>query len=632
MRRVFLVGLLIGCALALLSGRAPGAEAPRPIELSLDASQAPRRLLKSHLVIPAKPGALTLYYPRWIPGEHGPTGPIADLSGLQVSAGGKPLDWKRDDVDLHAFHVTVPEGADAVEVRLEYLAPTARALGTAAASMTARLAVLNWHHVVLYPKGQPVREIAVRANLRLPEGWKLGTALPIEQNIDALVRFKAVSLETLIDSPVLCGQHLKEVPLGPDKGPPHYLVLACDSAAGLAISDELKDHYSRLVAEAGALFGARHYRAYRFLVAMSDKIAHFALEHHEASDNRVPERFLLDGVYRKLWTAWVLPHEYVHSWNGKYRRPKGLTLDDYQKPQRTRLLWVYEGLTQYLGYVLAARSGLYTKALSLDNLARVVDDARNTGGRTWRPLEDATATAPHLYWARDDWGLRRRKAGDFYDEGALLWLDADTLIRQKTAGKKSLDDFCRAFYGGKDGPPEVRPYTLDELLKALNGVLEHDWKAFLERHLKGKGKEPVVDGLERAGWKVAYRDRRSTLLEARENEDKVVDLTSSVGVLLKDDGTILDVAPGKAADRAGVGPGMKLVAVNGRRWSTERLRQAVAATRTGKAGVRLLLENGDFFKTYALDYAGGERYPHLERAGKADLLADIFRPRTGKAR
>jgi predicted metalloprotease with PDZ domain len=438
-----------------------------------------------------------------------------------------------------------------------------------------------------------------------------------------------VSLEELADSPVLCGAYFKEVPLGPAEGPPHYLVLACDSAAGLELAPALKAQYERLVAEAGKLFGARHYRSYRFLVTLSDHVRPTGIEHHECSDNRVPERMLIDDAYRKQWTAWLLAHEYAHSWNGKYRRPEGLATADFQQPMKTRLLWVYEGLTEYLGFVLAARSGLYTPELSRENLAVIADWARNQRGRTWRPLEDTAAAAPHLYSARTDWGSRRRGV-DFYDEGALLWLDADTLIREKTGSKKSLDDFCRAFHGGKDGPPEVKPYSFDDIVRTLDGVVAHDWKTFLETRLTATSADPPLDGLARGGWKVVYRDKPGELLKAREGEDKTVDLTAALGLLLKEDGTVVDVVPDKPADKAGVAPGMKLVAVNGRRLSVKGLRQAVAATRRGEK-LRLLVENGDYFETRPLDYAGGERYPYLERdAGRPDLLADIFRAGAGK--
>jgi predicted metalloprotease with PDZ domain len=617
-------------ALLVLAVSTRAAEPIRPIEMNFDATEAPRKLLHSRLVIPAAPGPLTLYYPKWIQGEHQPSGPINDLSGLKIRAGGKPIAWRRDEEDLYAFHCTVPDGADAVEVTLDYLVPEAKEGYTAGPSTTAKLAILNWHLVLLYPKGPSVHDQPIRASLTLPKDWQAGTALPVESTKGTLIQYKTVSLETLADSPVLCGQHFKEIPLGPAEGPPHFLVLACDSAAGLQITDELKGHYQRLVAEAGALFGARHYRSYRFLVTMSDHVRPTGIEHHECSDNRVPERFLVDDTYRKLWTAWLLSHEYTHSWNGKYRRPDGLATPDFQQPMRTKLLWVYEGLTEYLGFVLAGRSGLYTPELTRDNLAQVAEWSKNQVGRSWRPLEDTATAAPHLYSARSEWSTRRRGV-DFYDEGALLWLDADTLIREKTDGKKSLDDFCKAFYGGKDGPPEVKPYTFDDVVQTLNSVVEHDWKGFLTKRLRETSPEPPLDGVTRGGWKLVYKETATDLQRAREGEDKMMDLSTSLGLFLKDDGKVVDVVPGKAADKAGISAGMKLLAVNGRRWSAERLREAVAATKNGRGKLELLLENADFFHTFALDYADGEKYAHLERdTKKPDLLNEIFRGKTGK--
>jgi predicted metalloprotease with PDZ domain len=608
--------------LAVLTGRAAD---PRPIEISVDLTDAPRRLFRAKLVIPAEPGPITLEYPKWIPGEHQPSGPIIDLSGLKFRAGGKVIPWTRDDVDLYAFHLTVPEGAGSLDAELEYLVPGEKGGYGAGPASTAKLAILNWYLVTLYPKGKPAHDILVRANLTLPSGWQAGTALPIESKADNKIQYKTAPLDTFVDSPALCGIHFKEVPIGPKDGPPHFLTMACDSAAGLALSDEVKGQYDRLVVEAGELFGARHYRSYRFLMAMTDQFGHNAIEHHESSDNRLPERMLIDDVNRKTASAWVLAHEYVHSWNGKFRRPAGMVTPSLQEPHKTRLLWVYEGLTEYLGYVLAARSGLYTKDLSRDNLARIAAWAKTQVGRTWRPLEDTAAAAPHLYTAPREWEARRRGV-DFYDEGALLWLDADTLIREKTDGKKSLDDFCKAFYGGPSGAPEVKPYTFEDVVAALNGVVEYDWKGFLEKRLTSTDPEPPVDGITRGGWKLVYGKERSELQKAVEGESKTMDLTTSLGLMITDSGLVIDVVPNSAADRAGLGPHMKVLAVNDRKFAPDGLREAVAATAGGKEKVALIVENGEFVKTYPLDYAGGERYPRLEReAGTPDRIGEIFK-------
>jgi predicted metalloprotease with PDZ domain len=616
------------CVAIFLIAAFPGRAAdPRPIEISVDLTDAPRRLFRAKLVIPAEPGPITLYYPKWIPGEHQPSGPIIDLSGLKFRAGGKVIPWTRDDVDLFAFHMTVPEGAGSLDAELEYLVPGERGGFGAGPASTAKLAIVNWYLVTLYPKGKSPHDIPVRANLTLPPGWQAGTALPIESKTDNTIQYKAAPLDTFVDSPALCGLHFKEVPIGPKDGPPHFLTMACDSAAGLALSDEVKGQYDRLVVEAGALFGARHYRSYRFLMAMTDQFGHNAIEHHESSDNRLPERMLIDDVNRKTAAAWVLAHEYVHSWNGKYRRPAGMVTPSLQEPQKTRLLWVYEGLTEYLGYVLAARSGLYAQDVSHDNLARIAAWAKTQVGRTWRPLEDTAAAAPHLYMSRNEWSARRRGV-DFYDEGALLWLDADTLIREKTDGKKSLDDFCKAFYGGPSGPPEVKPYTFEDIVAALNGVVEYDWKGFLEKRLTSTDAEPPLDGITRGGWKLTYGKERTDLQKAAEGESKTMDLTTSLGLSIAEDGKVIDVVPKSAADRAGLGPHMKVLAVNDRRFNPDRLRETIAATDGGKEKVTLIVENGEFVKVYALDYTGGERYPRLEREpGVPDRIGEIFQAR-----
>ena len=484
--------------------------------------------------------------------------------------------------------------------------------------------------MTLYPleKNQHVRDIPVKASLKLPSGWQAGTALPIESVRGSFIQYKTVSLETVLDSPVLCGQYFREIPIGPKDGPPHFLTLACDSEAGLKVDDKSLTAYGKLVDEAGALFGTRHYRSYRFLVALTDQFGHNAIEHHECSDNRMPERMFLDEIQRKTSRVSTLPHEYVHSWNGKYRRPAGLSTANYQDPMKTRLLWVYEGLTEYYGFVLAVRSGLWANERAIDNWADVADWAANQKGRTWRPLED-TATANHLYASRNEWSSRRRGV-DFYDEGALIWLDADTLIREQTKGTKSLDDFCKAFFGGDNGAPQVKPYVFEDVVKGLNDVAQHDWKRFLERRLRATDAQAPLDGITRGGWKVVMTKEANEVRKASDEIHKSINLTSSIGLLLDSDGKVTDVAPDSAADKAGIGPHMKILAINGRRFSDERFAEAIAATEGGKTKLELLVENGDYFTTHALDYAGGAKNPHLQRdEAKPDLIDAIFKPRTG---
>ncbi len=623
-RPVRLIALSLALAACPTEGRGEQAAGARPIEIEVDASDAPRRLFHVRLAIPAVPGPLTLVYPKWIPGEHGPTGPLADIAGFKVSAGGKPVAWRRDELDLHAFHCEVPAPADTVEVALDYIAPPPGTEGFISAQSSAQVAVFHWNQMLVYPRGRTMREILLRAGLVLPEGWKFSTALPVASSSGRRTSFEPVTLETLVDSPVLAGAHLKEVPLGPADGPPHLLCLAADGDAALALPAELKATFDRLVAEAGALFGARHYRSYRFLLTLSDFTPPFFLEHHESSDNRAPERTLLDESLQKRW-LFVLAHEYAHSWNGKHRRPAELVRDDFQEAVSTRLLWVYEGLTEYLGCLLSARAGLWTADEFRDNLALSAEGLSNQKGRTWRPLEDTTRAAQVLYGARGDWAAWRRGV-DFYNEGLLLWLEADTVIRQETKGKKSLDDFCRRFHGGEGGKPSVKTFTLDELAATLGDVAPCDWKGFFASRVGAVAPEPPLGGIRRGGWKLAYDAAPSPFARLRESTDKSIDLGSSLGLVLKEDGGVGDVIPGKAADRGGIGPGMKLVAVNGRRWSAELLREAIAGTRSG-GKLDLLVENAGFFRTHSLDYAEGLKYVKLERdAGAPDLLSEVLKP------
>jgi predicted metalloprotease with PDZ domain len=596
------------CVLAILVMAAPApiwADEQRPIELSVDAREAPRRIYHARLVIPARPGALTLCYPKWLPGTHSPSGPISNLAEITIRAGGKSVPWQRDEVDAYLLHCRVPDGADKIDVGLTVLMSASGRW-----SPTPRLAAFNWNQVVLYPRGTPARRLPIRAQLRLPEGWKLGTALPIEKQDEAGTRFATASLETLIDSPVLCGEYFREIPIRTKSGPPHYVILAADGEAALDLSPGLKTGCDRLVGEAEALFGGRHYNSYRFLLALSDHLSFSGLEHHESSDNHGPERALLEAGGRDI-VGYLFAHEYVHSWCGKYRRPADMITADFNQPQRTRLLWVYEGLTDYLGYVLAGRAGLWTPQTCRDHLALVAETMRNQRGRSWRSLEDVAIAAHSLGQAPGDWTSRRRSTFDYYWEGVLLWLEVDMLIREKTGGKRSLDDFCRRFFGGNGGPI-VNSYTFADLSATLAEVAPYDWKSFLTRRVAATAEKAPLEGIRLAGWRLSYGPEPTGWSKTWAGMRKQIDLSSSLGLSFKPDGGVGDVIPQTPADKAGIAPGMKLLAVNGRRWSEPRLLDALkAAPTTGK--VELLLENGDLFRTFTLDYRDGPRFPRLER-------------------
>jgi predicted metalloprotease with PDZ domain len=617
--------LLPVVALCLLPLTAGAAQADgTPILLEVDAREAPRHLYHARLVLPAEPGPVTLYYPKWIPGTHGPSGPIADLAGLKMQAGGKVVPWKRDDVDVYAFHCTVPEGAHALEVELDLLAA---GRGSGFGTTTQHIAVVRWNEVLLYPKGKPIGAIDFQATLKLPDGWKLSTALPVQSQEGALTRFGRVSLETLVDSPVQAGAYHREVRLGPPGEPAHYLDLFCDSPAGLEITPKIQAHYERLITEAAALFGSRHYKSYRFLVTLSDKMPSHGLEHHESSDNGMPERAMVDEEAGKA-IAFILPHEYVHSWNGKYRRPAGLITPTYQEDNNTRLLWVYEGLTEYLGTVLTARSGLWTSAEARDYLAVTAEEMHNQRGRAWRPLEDTTLTAAMRAYDAGGWNAWRRSA-DEYDEGTLIWLEIDTRIRRLTDGRRSLDDFCRRFFGGEGGVVEVKPYTFEDVVAELNAVAPHDWQALLTRRLTQTATEAPTAGLSQGGWRLAFAEKPTAFEKVAQTLRKQIDLSPSIGLRLGKDGEIVDVIPGKAAYKAGLGPRMKVLAINTRRFSPEVLQEALAASKKPGQALELLVENGDIFRTYALDYHDGARHPRLERLpDRPDLLSKILAART----
>ena len=602
----------------------PGWSATPPtVTISVDASMAPRKIFHATLKIPASAGDLTLYYPKWIPGEHAADGPVVDLAGLKFRAGGTSLNWRRDLLDGFTIHVEVPAGVNEIDGELDFLAPATFESGfSAGSSATDKMAVISWNQVLLYPKGWKSDEINYSASLKLPAGWKFGTPLRVAGQSGNEIKFATVSLTTLVDSPVITGEFLKVVPLAQD--PLTEMDIAADSAAALEAPQEVWDHYKNLVEQANKMFGAHHYRDYHFLLSLSDHVAHFGLEHHESDDSRINERGLVDENPRKL-EAGLLPHEYVHSWNGKYRRPADLTTADYQQPMQDDLLWVYEGLTDYLGVVLTARSGLRTPDQERDGLALTAAGLDHTPGREWRNLQDTADAAPHLYFGPEAWHSWRRGV-DFYNEGTLTWLWADVIIRQQSKGKKTLDDFCKLFYGAPSTGPKVKTYSFDDVVSALNQIMAHDWRGFWTERLTNHGPGAPLGGIEGSGWKVVYEETPSEMESSGQGTFHFIDAIYSIGLNLRDDGGIEDTIEGMPAAKAGIGPGMKVVAVNGRRFSVDVLRDALKTGRNGDSPLELLVENTDYYKTYKLDYHGGERYPHLVRdEANPDLLSEILK-------
>jgi predicted metalloprotease with PDZ domain len=616
---VLLVFLVVSSGVSLLAA---------PIILKVDASEAARKIFYAEMTVPVSPGPYTLMYPKWLPGEHAPTGPITDLVGLKIFTGNRTLEWRRDSVELFAFHFTVPAGTTTVQVKFDFLSTPDTGGFTSGASATSELAVLSWNQVLLYPAGKKSDEVEFTPLLKLPAGWKYGTALTpsAETSRTDTVEFKTVSLTTLVDSPVIIGRNFRRFELTPGQTPAHYLEVVADNQESLNASPEWIASLRKLIKETHEVFGATHYRAYHFLMALSDRIAHFGLEHHESSGDQLRESFLIDAATNAN-SATLLPHEFFHSWNGKYRRPAGLATGDFETPMKGDLLWIYEGLTEYYGWVLAARSGLISPEQSLQAFAIAVAPLDNRAGREWRSLGDTAVAAQLLYEARSDWESLRRGV-DFYDEGALIWLEADTIIRKQTQNRKSLDDFCRAFHGGTSGPAEVKPYTLDEVVRSLNSVASYDWNGFFNDRVNRTGTSRApLGGPENGGYRLVYRDRPNEMQRTGEQLSRNVSVAYSIGLRLSQDGTVTDVLPEKAAAKAGLAPGMRVRMVNGREYSGQVLRDAIRET-AGGGTLELVAVNAKASLTYKLDYHEGEKYPVFERNGQPALLDDILKPRT----
>jgi len=621
--------LFAGCLVFSFMSTLAGAQS---MKLLVDLSDAPRNIYHSQITIPVKPGPLTLVYPKWIPGNHRPSGPIANVTGVKMEAGGRALDWQRDPVDMYAFHVEVPAGANELRVSLDTITDDGSA-GASGPAATTNVLDLNWNQVVLYPQGTSSDEVQVAASVSLPccYEWKFGTALPQTATLQAgghqAVNFSPVSLTTLIDSPLIAGAHYRKIELTkPGETPVHVIDMVSESDAGLAMTPADEAAYRKLVAETGALFGARHYLEYHFLLTLSDEAGHHGVEHHQSSDNSVGERTLIDADMH-LMEAGLLPHEFTHSWNGKYRRPAGLATRNYQDPMVGDLLWVYEGLTEYLGNALTARSGLWTPEQYREALAETAAMLDHRPGREWRPLEDTARSVQILRLQGPEWQSWRRGL-DYYPEGELIWLEVDTMIRQQSHGQKSLDDFCRLFHGGESGPPKVMPYTFDDVVHALNQVTPYDWAGFLNERVSSTAARAPLGGIERGGWRLVYNDQPNVFIHTGEKLRKFVNASYSLGFVVKEDGEFSDVIHGSPAYAAGIGPGMKLVAINGRAWSKEVLLDALRASKDSQHPIELLVENAKFFKNYSIAYHEGIRNPHLERIEGADVLGAILKPLT----
>jgi predicted metalloprotease with PDZ domain len=610
----------------------PPIQAPRDVRypgvmtLAVDATDLDHRIFRIRQSIPvAASGPMVLLYARWIPGHHSPSGEVHDFGGLKFTAGGKTVPWTRDTADVFAYHVNVPPGAKTLDVEAQFFSSTDTTQGPVV--MTQEMLRLNWYAAALYPAGYFTRRIDVDASVKLPPGWQFGTALESEQAAGDVTRFKTVPFDVLADSPLIAGKYFRKLDLDPGGRSRVTLNVMADSPELLETKPEIENAHRELIRQADKLYGARHYNHYDFLLAMSDRLASAGIEHHRSSDN---------GVASKYFATWdtsfisrdLLAHEYNHSWNGKYRRPADLWTPNFNVPMRDSLLWVYEGQTQYFGNVLAARAGFLNKDRALDSLALTAATYAVRVGRSWRNLQDTT-NDPIIAQRRQIPWLSWQRSEDYYSEGQLVWLDADTLIRERSGNKHSLDDFARAFFGVNDGDWGELTYTFNDVVATLNRVQPYDWATFLRTRLDENAPAAPLEGIRRGGYELVYVDTPTEFYKDAETRRKIVDLTFSIGAIIDNTNKVTGVLWDSPAFKAGLTVASEVVAINGVAYDADRLRSVVKASGAGSKPIELLIKQGDTYRTLKIDYQGGARYPRLQRVeGKPALLDDIISPRS----
>lgn len=625
--RSLLAGVMLLClvlpALAQSSRPFPGV-----IALNVDVSDVQRRILRVVETIPAAAGRFELFYPQWVPGNHAPRGPLEQLAGLRFRVDGRELNWQRDPLNPYHFTVILPAGTRQLQVDFQLASPQTSEQGRVLVGPDAM--VLQWNQVLLYPAGYRARDVTVQATLQLPVGWKYATALRPDAQLSAAgadrITFVAEALEQLVDSPVVAGRLLRQYDLAPGSSVPVTMNLLAEDAGDLAVTEVQLDLHRRMVRETQAALGPPRFDRYDFLVALTDQLGSIGTEHHRSSENTLPPAYFRSWDQR-LDDHYQLAHEFTHSWNGKYRRPARLWTPHYNTPMQDDLLWVYEGLTQYYGYVIAARSGLWVADFAREELAQVAATYdRRRPGRDWRPLEDTTYM-PVISARRPQPWTGWQRGEDYYVEGALLWLDVDMRIRELSRGARTLDDFSRAFFAAQATEGWVSLYELQDVVRGLDAVASMDWYAFLRTRV-ATTRQPVLDGIERAGYRLVYNDKPNLAQADAEKTSRRVDLAYSLGLVLSRDNVLTEVLWGGPAFRAGLTTTTTVVAVNGRACTPELLRAAVASAATGGPLVELIVRNGDRFRTVTLDYREGLKYPHLEPiGGREDRLAKLLAPR-----
>lgn len=627
---LLLSSLLLIAGMAHADGPRPEAtvseqDYPGTLQLTVDASDIARRIYQVRERVPVQAGPLKLWYPQWIPGNHAATGPINQFAGLVISGNGQRIPWRRDPLDVYAFELEVPAGVDMLEIEFQSLSPTSGDQGRVA--MTTELMSVQWSRLLLYPSGFDARRIRFEPSLRLPAGWRLGTALESAGSEGDLHRFKPLALVDLVDSPVYAGRYFKRFDLDPGAKVPVHLDVVADAPELLEAKPQILEAHRALVKQADRAFGTRPFAHYDFLLALSDQFSGIGLEHHQSSENGTFPGYLTGDA--PFSDNYLLPHEYTHSWNGKFMRPTTLWTPHYNTPMQNDLLWVYEGQTEYWAWVLAARAGLYTPQQAREVLAATAATYEHRAGRGWRDLQDTVYQgivdfndAPQAW---ESW----QRGYDFYDEGILVWLDVDTKLGELSKGKRSLDDFARGFFGGYEGKVEARRYGFDDVINGLGQVQAHDWSGYLRERIDSHGPGAPLDGLERAGWKLVYTEIPNLAIADAAGDGEYDDFRFSLGLsIASEEGKVSEVLWDGPAYRTGIAKDMQVVAVNRNAYKAERLQRAILAAKSSKQSIELLLRQGESYRSVRIDYHEGLRYPHLERiAGTPDRLQRLLAPR-----
>lgn len=595
----------------------PAVDTPYPgtMTINIDATDTDRGIYTVHQVIPvAKRGDFVLLFPRWVPGGHSPRNEIEKLAGLHVTGGGRPIPWTRDPVDVYAFHLDIPNGVKSIDVDFQYLTATRADQGRA--MVTRNLMSLEPISTSVYPAGYFVRQIPVKLTVEYPEGWSAASALNARVAGSTYV-YEPTNYEILIDSPILAGRYYRKFALS-DRV--NLNVFADTPQEIAAATPEMIDAHKRLVEQAIKNFGAQHYDHYEFLLSISNELGGIGLEHHRSSE---------DGTRLGYFSDWandagarnLLPHEYTHSWDGKFRRGADMWTPDYRYPMRDSTLWVYEGQTQFWGYVLQARSGLVSKADTLEQYAVIAANLDNTPGRDWRALIDTT-NSPIMSNRKPMAWTSWQRTEEYYNEGLLVWMEVDSILREQSHGTKSINDFAKAFFGINDGDWGEVTYTFDDVVATLDKIQPYDWRGFLTHRLNDVGRPAPLKGFERNGYKLVYTDVPNSSSRSSDPARRAADFTYSLGFNVGSDNMLSAVLWGGPAFKAGLTVGDTVLAVNGVNYSEARLKAAVTDAKAAKDPIVLTVKAGEAVRTVKIDYHGGLRYPHFVKIGTGETGLD----------